>query len=187
MSSEKKIIDKIVADAVAEKAKILEQAKNEADVVIQKAQEQSAKITENEDVLSDAEAEKARGKEISGAEMEAKKMILATKQSCVKMALDRVKQKLSQLSDEEYVDMILSMIEKAEKGEEIIFSQKDKQNQILMSKLAEKNIVVSDEIRELDGGFIVKKGEIEYNYSFEAILTVEKENIEQIAAEILFA
>ena len=187
MSSEKKIIDKIVADAVAEKAKILEQAKKEADVVIQKAQEQAAKIKENEDVLSDAEAEKAKGKEISGAEMEAKKMILATKQSCVKMALDRVKQKLSQLSDEEYQDMILTMLEKAEKGEEIIFSQKDKQNEALLSKLAQKNFTVSDETRDLEGGFIVKKGEIEYNYSFEAILTVEKENIEQIAAEILFA
>lgn len=187
MSSEKKIIDKIVADAVAEKAKILEKSKKEADAVINKAQEQSAKIMENEDVLSDAEAEKARGKEISGAEMEAKKMVLATKQQCVKMALDRVKQKLSELSEQEYVAMISAMIETAEKGEEIILSQKDKQNEALMSKMAEKNIVVSDETRDLEGGFIVKKGEIEYNYSFEAILTVEKENIEQIAAEILFA
>ncbi len=187
MSSEKKIIDKIVADAVAEKAKILEQAKKEADVVLQKAQEQSAKITESESVLSDAEAEKARGKEISGAEMEAKKLILSTKQECVKMALERVKQKLSQLSDEEYQNMILTMLEKAEKGEEIVFSQKDKQNEALMAKLAEKRIAISEETRELEGGFIVKKGEIEYNYSFEAILIVEKENIEQIAAEILFA
>ena len=38
MSSEKKIIDKIVADAVAEKAKILEKSKKEADAVINKAQ-----------------------------------------------------------------------------------------------------------------------------------------------------
>jgi len=187
MSSEKKIIDKIVADAVAEKAKILEKSKNEADAVINKAKEQSAKIMENEDILSNAEAEKARGKEISGAEMEAKKMVLATKQECVKMALDRVKQKLSELSEQEYVAMIGTMIETAEKGEEIILSPKDKQNEALMSKMAEKNVVVADETRPLEGGFIVKKGEIEYNYSFEAILTVEKENIEQIAAEILFA
>ena len=34
MSSEKKIIDKIVADAVAEIAKIFEISKNEADAVI---------------------------------------------------------------------------------------------------------------------------------------------------------
>ena len=37
MSSEKKIIDKIVADAVEEKAKILEKAKKEAEIVINKA------------------------------------------------------------------------------------------------------------------------------------------------------
>ena len=176
MSSEKKIIDKIVADAVEEKAKILEKAKKEAEIVINKAKEQSAKIMENESILSNAEAE-----------MEAKKMILATKQSCIKMALDRVKQKLSELSDKEYVDMIVTMMNAAEKGEEVIFSQKDKQNEMLMAKMAENQVTVSNETRPLDGGFIVKKGEIEYNYSFEAILTVEKENIEQIAAEILFA
>ena len=56
-----------------------------------------------------------------------------------------------------------------------------------MAKLAEQNVAVSEETRELEGGFIVKKGEIAYNYSFEAILTVETENIEQISAEILFA
>ena len=94
---------------------------------------------------------------------------------------------LKYITEEEYQNMILTMLEKAEKGEEIVFSQKDKQNEILMAKLAEQNVAVSEETRELEGGFIVKKGEIEYNYSFEAILTVEKENIEQIAAEILFA
>ena len=73
MSSEKKITDKIVADAVAEKARILEEAKKQADSVINRAKEQAAKFLENEDVLSDAEAEKARDKEISGAEMQAKK------------------------------------------------------------------------------------------------------------------
>ena len=83
--------------------------------------------------------------------------------------------------------MIVTMINTAEKGEEVIFSQKDKQNEMLMAKMAENQVTVSNETRPLDGGFIVKKGEIEYNYSFEAILTVEKENIEQIAAEILFA
>lgn len=187
MSSEKKIIDKIVADAVAQKAQILEKAKKEADAVIQKAQEQCAKILENEDILSDAEAEKASSKEISGAEMEAKKMILSTKQNCIKMALERVKESLSALNEKEYVDMIIAMLTNAEKGDEIIVSPKDKQNETLMSKLKENGFVISDETRPLEGGFIVKKGEIEYNYSFEALLTVEKENIEQIAAEILFA
>ena len=187
MSSEKKITDKIVADAVAEKARILEEAKKQADSVINRAKEQAAKFLENEDVLSDAEAEKARDKEISGAEMQAKKMILAKKQECVKMVLERVKEKLFTLSEQEYIQMIVSMLEKAEKGDEVVFSQKDKQNNALMEKLEQKHITVSSETRPLQGGFIVKKGEIEYNYSFEAILAVEKENIEQIAAEVLLA
>ncbi len=187
MSSEKKITDKIVADAVAEKAQILEEAKKQADSIIHKAEEQAAKFMENENVLSDAQAQKARDKEISAAEMQAKKMILSKKQECVKMVLEKVREKLFALSEQEYAQMIVSMLEKAEKGEEVVFSQKDKQNAALMEKLHEKNIAVSSENRDLQGGFIVKKGEIEYNYSFEAILSVERENIEQIAAEVLFA
>ena len=73
MSSEKKITDKIVADAVAEKARILEEAKKQLDSVINRAKEQAAKFLENEDVLSDAEAEKARDKEISEQKCRQKK------------------------------------------------------------------------------------------------------------------
>ena len=80
---------------------------------------------------------------------------------------------------------ILGMLEKAEKGDEIIFSEKDRE--ALADVVAAKGFQVSKETREISGGFIVIKGDIEYNYSFEAIMAVEKEEIEQIAAEILFA
>ena len=46
---------------------------------------------------------------------------------------------------------------------------------------------VSDETRDIEGGFVVKNGDIEYNYSFKSIITVEREDILQLAAGILFA
>ena len=46
---------------------------------------------------------------------------------------------------------------------------------------------VAEETRENEGGFVIKKGDIEYNYSFESIISVEKEDIDQAAAKILFA
>lgn len=183
MSNEKKIIDKIIADAEVEKKKILDEAKKQADAVIIKAEDVAEKEMNiaREEALT--EAEKAAAKVISGAAMEAKKAILQTKQQCLEAALSNAKQKLLSLPKKEYEKVILGMLEKAEKGD-ILLSEKDRDS--LRAALAAKGFEISEETRDITGGFIVKKGEIEYNYSFEAIMTVEKEQLEQIAAEILF-
>lgn len=184
MSNEQKIIDKIMADAEREKNIILDKAQSEADATIRKANEQAAKELEQAAILAEAEAEKAVAKVISSAEMEAKKMILAQKQSCLEQTLELVKEKLHAQSAEEYEKTILSMLAKAEKGEEIIFSEKDRK--ALQKAVSEAGYTVSEETRDISGGFIVKKGDIEFNYSFEAMMAVEKEQIEQMIAEILF-
>lgn len=59
---------------------------------------------------------------------------------------------------------------------EIVLFKKDKK--ILKDVLLKKGIKVFDEIRDIIGGFIVKKGDIEYNYLFEVIIVVEYEYIE---------
>lgn len=184
MGNEERIIDKIILDAENEKKKILEQAQKEADHIIHIAQEQAEKELNSARALATAEAEKATAKVFSGAKMEAKKMILSQKQKCLEDTMEQIKQKLFSQSPVEYEKTIISMLEKAEQGEEIILSEKD--INLLKKTLEEKGYIVSDETRDISGGFIVKKGEIEYNYSFEAIFAVEKEQIEQIIAEILF-
>ena len=79
------------------------------------------------------------------------------------------------------------MIKRADKedGSEIIFSKKDKD--AFGNKVKEMGYNVSDETRDIEGGFVVKNGDIEYNYSFKSIITVEREDILQLAAGILFA
>ena len=180
------IIDKILADAKAEAKKITDDAQKEAEAVLEvanaKAQKESAALGE----LAQAEANKAAAKEISSAEMLAKKMILNQKQSILEEVITAAKAKLLSLTDVEYKVIIIGMLDKAEiyKNSEIIFNKKDKD--AFGKEIAEKGYNVSDETRDIDGGFIIKKGDIEYNYSFESIISVEKEDIEQIAAEILF-
>ena len=52
--------------------------------------------------------------------------------------------------------------------------------------MSEEGNNVPSETRDLGNGFVIKKGDNEYNYSFDSIITVDKESIEQKAAEILF-
>ena len=66
-----------------------------------------------------------------------------------------------------------------------IFSSDDRQTFSLKAK--EMGLKVSEETRDIDGGFVVKNGDIEYNYSFKSIISVEREDILQLAAGILFA
>lgn len=184
MGNEQKIIDKIISDAKAEANVILENARKDAEIKINAAKEKADKEMAAYIKLAQAEAEKAAAKEISGAEMSAKKMILAKKQEILEETIRLAKDKLFSLSGEEYEKTIISMIKNAKESGEIILSQEDRQN--FGEKIAEEGYNVSSETRDLGKGFVIKKGDIEYNYSFDSIITVDKESIEQKAAEILF-
>ena len=78
------------------------------------------------------------------------------------------------------------MLERLDKscGTEIIVSRKDQKR--LADVIAEKGFTLSEKTGDIGGGFIVKNGDIEYNYSFASIINVEKEEIQQIVAGILF-
>lgn len=184
-SSGQNIIDKILADANAEANQIIQKAQKEADAALETANQAAEKKRNALLLLAQAEVEKVISKEISGAEIQARKTILQVKQECLEDTLSAVKQRFLSLEGKEYETVILSMLAKAEKGEEIVFSAKDRD--ALQAVVTEKGYVVSQETREISGGFIVKKGNIEYNYTFEAILAIEREEFEKIVAEILFA
>ena len=186
MNNGQNIIDKIIADAKSEAEIIVEVAQKEANDILNTAKAKVEKEETELMLLAKAEAEKIADKEISSAQMQAKKMVLAKKQEIISEVIASAKEKLFSLADIEYKVIILGMLEKAIvcENSELIFSKKDKE--LLGSSLKELGYKISDETREIEGGFVVKDGDIEYNYSFTSIMTVEKEDIEQLTAQILF-
>ena len=186
MNDGKIIIDKIIAEAEEAAKAIIAKGQQEADAILKAAQDKVDRELDVYDRNAQAEAEKAAAKEISGAEMQAKKAILETKQNILADVIAEAEKKLLSLDDAEYAKVIGGMLEKVDKklGTEIIVSAKDASR--LAAVVAEKGFVLSDKNSDISGGFIVKNGDIEYNYSFESIITVEKEDIQQIAAKILF-
>lgn len=180
------MIDKILTDAAAEAKKTTDAAAKEAEAVLEAAKVKAERESASLNALAQIEADKAAAKEISSAEMQARKIILTKKQTILEEVIATAKANLLSLTAVEYKVIIIGMLDKAEIEEsaEVIFNSKDKD--ALGKEVAAKGYKVSNETRDIDGGFIVKKGDIEYNYSFESIISVEKEDIEQIAAEILF-
>lgn len=186
VNNESKIIDKIISDAKVKADEILTQAKSEADEKIKVAQ-QKAKVQLDAAMESaKVEADKAVAKELSGAQMLAKKKILEVKQRLIEQAIQQAKDKLLSFSGSEKEAVILSMLQAAvtNKNIEVILSPKD--NLSLKPTLEAQGYKVSDAVRDILGGFILKDGDIEYNYSFEAIIAIQREELEQISANLLF-
>lgn len=186
MNDGKIIIDKIIAEADEAAKAILAKGQKEAEAILKAGQEKIDKEMDVFDRTAQAEAEKAASKEISGAEMQAKKAVLEAKQTILAEVVAEAEKRLLSLDDAAYAKVIGGMLEKLDQtlGTEIIVSAKDAPR--LAAVIAEKGFTLSEQHSDISGGFIVKNGDIEYNYSFESIITVEKEEIQQIAAKIIF-
>ena len=187
MNDGKIIIDKIIAEAEEVAKASLAKGQKEADAVLKAAQEKVNKELDVFDRNAQAEAEKAEAEsEISGAQMQAKKAILETKQEILAETIAEAEKRLLSLDDAAYAKVIGGMLKKLDRslGTEILVSKKDAAR--LADVVKENEFTLSAQTADISGGFIVKNGDIEYNYSFESIITVEKEEIQQIAAKILF-
>ena len=180
MNDGKIIIDKIIAEAEAAAKASLAKGQKEADAILMAAQEKVNRELDAFDRTAQAEAEKAAAKEVSGAQMKAKKAILETKQEILAETIAEAEKRLLSLEDAEYARVIGGMLKKLDRslGTEILVSQKDAAR--LAAVIKENGFTLSDRAADISGGFIVKNGDIEYNYSFESIITVEKEEIQQI-------
>ena len=118
--------------------------------------------------------------------MQAKKAVLAQKQLLLEEVIEEAEKRLINLPDDEYVKVIGNMLDSIDKslGTEVIVAKRDKER--LSEVISEKGFTLSERTADIKGGIIIRNGDIEYNYSFGSIITIEKEDIQQIAAKILF-
>ena len=123
--------------------------------------------------------------EFMGYEFAVNEHVLVPRQD-TEILVEEAEKRLLSLDDAAYAKVIGGMLKKLDRslGTEILVSKKDAAR--LADVVKENEFTLSAQTADISGGFIVKNGDIEYNYSFESIITVEKEEIQQIAAKILF-
>ncbi len=186
MKDGKIIIDKILEKSQSDVAAIQNAAAKEVEKIIDAADEKVMKEKMEFGKMADAEAEKIKAKEISAAELQGRLLLLETKQAMIAEVVSEAEKRLEEMADAEYVEVIGSMLSGLNKadGVDVIVAEADKS--CLADVIAENGFTLLAETREMGKGFIVKNGEVEYNYTFASILTVEQEEIRQIAAKELF-
>ena len=178
------IIDKIIFDAKADAEAVINKAKAEADKIIDDANKKAQKQLNEYKAQAEIDAATVHSKEISAADLQARQSLLKLKQDYIEQCVKSAKEKLENMPFEEYEKTVLLMLsaDKNSKDYEVIVSDEK-----LKQSLKDAGYKVSDEKRKISRGFILKNGDIEYNYVFDSIMTIEKEEIEQTASSVLFA
>ena len=211
MNGIENIIARIQEDAQKEVNEILTRAQTEADAISAKyaaiAKEECDVILEKGKKAADDRTLRLQG--VAG--LEARKMLLKTKQEMIELAFREAEAKLNALSGDDYVETLARLaVTAAQTGnEEIVLSASDREkygkavvsraNSLLNEdegiarlitaagkKLRGEGMKLSDDVREISGGLILKDGNLEVDASFKTIVNQMRDTLSGDVAAILF-
>lgn len=193
-----KIIEKIIADAEEKAREITSDAQAEAGRIVAAANEAAAKKKEKSLAEGEKEAVLTKQRIVSSAHMEAKKLLLQARQDLLSeafaAALDKIKNMDNAQFERLMTDLMVNLIETGD--ETVIINEADKKrlspdfiyyvNRTVAKEQVPCNVTMSDEARDIPSGFILKRGDVEINATFEALLRQKKDALSAEVVKILF-
>jgi V/A-type H+-transporting ATPase subunit E len=181
MNGIEKITKRIEAQAQAEIDRILADAKERADEIHAQAEAQAeaervALTARNEKVAAEREE-----RLVGAAQMEAKKIVLAARQEQLEKAYAKALETLCSMPDEQYTKTLAALLEQAApdgKGS-VIFAPDVKERigaatVALANEKLKGSLTLAEETRPMQGGFILSKGNVEVNCTFETLVRLQK-------------
>ncbi|MBP9027900.1 MAG: V-type ATP synthase subunit E [Aminivibrio sp.] len=184
---------KIEADAQEEAGKILEKARSVVKSINRETDGEIKKIEDSYgERFSKEKPEILRRREIVAA-LDVKKIELGLKQKAISDAFSQALSQLSLLPGEKYLSLAGNLLLKAtETGEEtVVVSGKEKHiTQEWIAGFNEKHgkkFVLGEEKAPISGGFILKKGAIETNCSWDMLIRWIRDDIEADVVKRLFS
>lgn len=194
MEGIEKITARIAQDADAEIARLNQQTQEQIREMQDKAQAQADR--ERADIL--ARGRRAADERVerlaSVAQLDARKLELAAKQEMLSKAYDLALEKLVNLPDKEYVNLLADLAVKASSTgrEAVIFSQKDRARYgkavvtQANEKLGDGHLTMSEQSRPIQGGLILSDGDVEVNCTFETLVRLQRGEMDREVAKVLF-
>ena len=182
-------------------AGIAEESKAQADKINSDAEKQAAEITAAAKTEAETEAEKIKadaekkaeliinsGK--SSAELLKRDTALNCRRELIEKALVAVADTVNAYGDKDYFDFLLTLIKKEklnDKGE-VYLSVKDKVRNItdFKSELSALNLTLSDTFADINGGFILKYGDIQINGELSALIHEKRDMLTDELNKALF-
>jgi V/A-type H+-transporting ATPase subunit E len=190
------VIEKILAEANAEAQKIKGQAKEKEAAEQAKLDEQLSQFNEQTETLAQKAAEDEKSHVLAAARMDIAKQFLAEKGKILEEVFAQSRRQLQQLPDDQYRQLIAKlMLQAVETGGEQVILDKDEAriDQQLIDQVNQQlsaggkgNLKLSDQRRDLGGGFILSRGKIKTNVSFKVILDQARKDLEIDLAKEVF-
>ena len=193
MNGIERILQRIEAEAQAERDVILNAAREEAEQIRSRYQAQAEQEAAEQEAKRRRAAEEQEERLISVAQMEARKTLLAAKQSLVEQAYRQALEKLRSLSEAERVSVLADLLVRASSNgqEEVIVSPEDHAH-VGRAAVEKANaasglwLTLSEETRPIQGGFILKDGSIEMNCAFDTLVRLQRTETAGMVAKKLF-
>lgn len=191
-----KIAAQIIGEGQEKKTVIEKEIQQKIDELNAKADEEIK--VELQRIEEDTIREESTLEELAelAAQQKRRQAALSAKQEVIGEIINEAYDRLLKLDDERYFAVIKKMLEDnvlSEKGE-IIFSARDRQRMpkdfedVIKNVALEKGgeLVMSDEVRNIDGGFVLVYGGIEENCTFKAMLEASREELHDMVNGKLF-
>jgi len=191
MTAKEKILAGISEDAEKKAQAIIAEATKTAEVntaaAVCEAEDQNKKIM--------ADAEKKAQTIISNAESSAvllkRDNVLKFKSQSIEDVLQAVTEKLNSYSDDEYFAFLYALVEKnAQSGSGVLFlNSKDnsRNTAAFKEKISALNLSLSEETKDIPGGFILQYNDILINCAIDALIHEKREKLIDVINRKLFA
>ena len=190
MTSSEKILAGIAGEAKTEAEKITAEAEKQAAEITAAAKAEAE--TEAEKIRADAEkkAELIISSGKSSAELLKRDTALNCRRGLIEKALITVADTVNAYSDKDYFDFLLTLIKKEKpnsKGE-VYLSVKDKARDIaaFKSELSALDLTLSDTFADINGGFILKYGDIQINGELSALIHEKRDVLTDELNKVMF-
>jgi len=198
MSGAQKLKEKIICEATERAEKVLAEAGLRAEEIVAAARKQAE--AKSRDILEQArlQAEERRRRVRTIAELDARKAILGAKEKQIEDTFRQALARLQALPPANAREMLLPMLLAAAQSgrEEIMVSARDRElfspefmaavNAALEKQGRQGRLTLSAAAREMQGGFVLRSGEVEVNSSFDSILRMQRDQLEPEVAAALF-
>ncbi len=190
MTSSEKILAGIAEESKAQADKINSDAEKQAADIIAAAREEAESEAEKIKAEAEKKAELIINSGKSSAELLKRDTALNCRRGLIEKALITVADTVNAYSDKDYFDFLLTLIKKEKlngKGE-VYLSVKDKARDIaaFKSELSALDLTLSDTFADINGGFILKYGDIQINGELSALIHEKRDVLTDELNKALF-
>lgn len=191
--SVEKITSKIISDAEEHAKVTLDEAKVKCDAILAEASRQAEAVLEDAKQQGIEEKEKTIARKKAVADIDGRKMVLEAKQNLISACFEKAVDKLSSMEPKAYIEFLAGLVAKTGITEgELILNEKDKSavgrdlTDYISKNLKDSKITLSEETRNIRGGFLLKQGSVYMNGTIEALVEEAKEELIGEVAGVLF-